>query len=197
MMIAVAVAMSVIIFVWSQGFLSQTSSAAGGQQSQQNIAAQSSMSIEIATFTTGNANTGTQGAGYTCRGTNDGSPKMTIVVRNVGTVAETLGTLVVTGTTSNAGFTGQITIAAITSTANTGGSMAAVSSFSDSGGSAAFSYSTSTATPAKGTAATIVVCNTSPNSFTLTKNSLASGDLLNIKVTSTAGTFATQQFTVP
>ena len=55
MMIAVAVAMSVIIFVWSQGFLSQTSAAAGGQQSQQNLAASSGISIEAAVFTPGTA----------------------------------------------------------------------------------------------------------------------------------------------
>jgi flagellin-like protein len=32
MMVAVAVALSVIIFTWSQGFLSQTGEAASGQQ---------------------------------------------------------------------------------------------------------------------------------------------------------------------
>jgi flagellin-like protein len=38
MMVAVAVALSVIIFTWSQGFLSQTGEAASGQQAAQNIA---------------------------------------------------------------------------------------------------------------------------------------------------------------
>ena len=50
LMIAVAVAMSVIIFMWSQGFLSGTSGAAQSQTSQQNIAAQSSISIETIAF---------------------------------------------------------------------------------------------------------------------------------------------------
>lgn len=50
LMIAVAVAMSVIIFMWSQGFLSGTSGAAQSQTSQQNVAAQSSISIETIAF---------------------------------------------------------------------------------------------------------------------------------------------------
>ena len=53
-MVAVAVAMSVIIFTWSQGFLSQTGEAASAQQAAQNVAAQSGILIEAATFDTTN-----------------------------------------------------------------------------------------------------------------------------------------------
>jgi FlaG/FlaF family flagellin (archaellin) len=172
MMIAVAVAMSVIIFVWSQGFLSQTSSAAGGQQSQQNIAAQSSVSIDSATFTTGTT-TGT----------------VTLIVRNVGSVGEVLGTVLIQGTTSNAGLTTSVVC----------------TSFQTSG-------TAQSCTAGSGTPTTLTVANvvsgvqTTPlaksNAVTISVSwtgwlPLASGDLLNVKVSTTAGTFASQQFTVP
>ena len=54
MMVAVAVAMSVIIFTWSQGFLSQTGEAASAQQAAQNVAAQSGILIEAVTFSGSN-----------------------------------------------------------------------------------------------------------------------------------------------
>jgi FlaG/FlaF family flagellin (archaellin) len=143
LMIAVAVAMSVIIFMWSQGFLSQTSSATGGQQGAQNIAAQSSISIEMAVFTTG------------ANGTS------TVIVRNVGSVSVTLGSIVVQGTSSNAGFK--------TAVINTAPSC------------------TPAAIP-KGSACTLTVTGIT---------NLASGDVVSTKVTTTAGTFAAAQFTVP
>jgi flagellin-like protein len=71
MMVAVAVALSVIIFTWSQGFLSQTGEAASGQQAQQNIAAQSGILIESATIPSD-------------------SNQATLYVRNVGTVTVTI-----------------------------------------------------------------------------------------------------------
>lgn len=86
LMIAVAVAMSVIIFMWSQGFLSQTSSSTGSQQGAQNQAAQSSIAIEASIF---NAN-----------------DTASVVVRNVGSVGVTLGSLTTTGISSNAGYKG-------------------------------------------------------------------------------------------
>ena len=186
MMIAVAVAMSVIIFVWSQGFLSQTSSAAGGQQSQQNIAAQSSISVELAVFTTGSSHAG----GATCGGASDGTPKMTIVVRNVGSITETLGSLLISGNPSNAGFKGSITILSVSSTATS--SPASVTSATDAG---IWTYSTSAAAPAKSASATISVCDTITGSIPTT--TISSGDIIIVKVSTTAGTFATQQFTVP
>jgi len=76
MMVAVAVAMSVIIFTWSQSFLSQTGEAASGQQASQNIAAQSGILIESVTF--------------------GGTPSVT--VRNVGKVQVTLASYYLTQT---------------------------------------------------------------------------------------------------
>ena len=87
LMIAVAVAMSVIIFMWSQGFLSQTSTATGGQQGAQNQAAQSSIAIEDVIFNTA---------------TNTSQ----VIIRNVGAVSVNLGSMTAVGTSSNSGFTG-------------------------------------------------------------------------------------------
>ena len=53
LMRAVAVSMSVIMFMWSQNFLSTTSEAAAGQQAVQNRAAQSSIGIESVNFPSG------------------------------------------------------------------------------------------------------------------------------------------------
>jgi len=80
MMVAVAVAMSVIIFTWSQSFLSQTSEAASGQQAAQNLAAQSGILIESATFDV----------------TNDYA---IVYVRNVGATSIDIGTALATGKT--------------------------------------------------------------------------------------------------
>src|SRR3990172_11988450 len=90
LMIAVAVAMSVIIFMWSQGFLSQTSSSTGSQQGAQNQAAQSSVNIETALFKLNTTNT------Y-ANGTESNHGRMTLIVRNVGSVAVTVGSITVTG----------------------------------------------------------------------------------------------------
>jgi len=92
MMVAVAVAMSVIIFTWSQSFLSQTGEAASGQQAAQNIAAQSGILIESATFTTGV------------------SGQAIVTVRNVGATSIDIGTVLATGKPSQ-GFTGSSTTA--------------------------------------------------------------------------------------
>ncbi|MDG6902717.1 MAG: hypothetical protein JRM80_12275 [Nitrososphaerota archaeon] len=155
MMIAVAVAMSVIIFVWSQGFLAQTSAAAGGQQSQQNLAASSGISIETAIFDTS-------------------SKTITIVVRNVGSVAETLGSLQISGVPSNSGFS--ISDVCVSPTTNAAAC------------TASGSIKLGTAPPIAKAAAVAI---------TYTASNLASGDSINIKVSTTVGTFATQQFTVP
>ena len=71
LMIAVAVSMSVILFMWSQGFLATTSEAASSQQQAQNVAAQSSIAIESVSF--------------------PASSNVHILVRNVGTTKITLG----------------------------------------------------------------------------------------------------------
>jgi flagellin-like protein len=90
LMIAVAVSMSVVMFMWGQGFLSQTSEATGAQQGAQNQAAQSSIAIEAVTFGVGS------------------NSWVNIIVRNVGAVAIELGTVTVTGISANTGFTGSI-----------------------------------------------------------------------------------------
>ena len=167
MMIAVAVAMSVIIFVWAQGFLSQTSSAAGGQQSQQNIAAQSSISIDSATFSVGSGGS------------------VTMVVRNVGSVTETLGSLLVQGSPSNTNGNG-FTASGICTTFT-----ASPSGCSGVTG-ATVSASVMSGDLKKGDADVITF-----TFGTTGGNYLADGDIINIKVATTAGTFATQQYTVP
>lgn len=83
LMIAVAVSMSVIIFMWAQGFLSQTSESTGSQQGSQNQAAQSSVAIENVLF----------------NGT-----KATVYIRNVGAVSVIPAMGTAAGISSNAGF---------------------------------------------------------------------------------------------
>mgnify|MGYP000595485383 CR=1 FL=1 len=83
LMIAVAVSMSVILFMWSQGFLATTSEAASSQQQAQNVAAQSSITIESVQFTDAKDD-----AGSTI--TNGDDKAVKIVVRNVGTSKITL-----------------------------------------------------------------------------------------------------------
>jgi flagellin-like protein len=81
MMVAVAVALSVIIFTWSQSFLSQTGEAASGQQAQQNIAAQSGILIQAVSTQAWKSGQG---------------GVITISIRNVGTVSTTLSTIYIT-----------------------------------------------------------------------------------------------------
>jgi len=137
MMVAVAVALSVIIFTWSQSFLSQTGEAASGQQAQQNIAAQSGILIESAKFS---------------------SNSVDVTVRNVGKVTVTLGNYYITKTSAG------------TTTSYTG-------SFTSS----------DTVNPGSATTKTL-----SPTGVSFT-----SGDIVTIKVTTTAGTFAQATYIVP
>jgi FlaG/FlaF family flagellin (archaellin) len=139
LMIAVAVSMSVIIFMWSQGFLSQTSESTGAQQGAQNQAAQSSIAIEAVLFDTTNKNA-------------------TVVVRNVGAVAVKLGNIVMSGVSSNAGFKG--------------------SQIKDASGTQL----------SKGQATSIEVTGLT---------NLTSGDVVTVKATTEAGTFAQASYTVP
>ena len=141
MLVAVAVALSVIIFTWSQGFLSQTGEAASAQQAAQNIAAQSGIIIESVTFTTGP------------------SGSISITVRNVGAVSVELGRAVATGYPTNTGF-------------------------KTSEDTTTFSPS---ATLSKGEAATATISGVN----------ISSGDVITIKVTTKAGTFAQGTYTVP
>lgn len=175
MMIAVAVAMSVIIFVWSQGFLSQTSSAAGGQQSQQNLAASSGISIEAAVFTPGNSGTGTG--------------QVIVVIRNVGSVSEVIGSFQIDGVPSNAGFKGAdiCPFSSGTATCTTPGGT------SSHPNTATLSSTTSIG---KGSSVTLTYTIVSTN-VAGNEQALNSGDSLNLKITTSVGTFATQQYTVP
>jgi len=205
MMIAVAVAMSVIIFVWSQGFLSQTSSAAGGQQSQQNIAAQSSVSIELVSFTSAtSASTGCPtSAGTECA--------MTIVIRNVGAVAETLGSLTVTGSSSNSGFSGTFVVPTLACTPGNTLNPVAAGGYKCGGTGSAVTGTSSDITPAvweissgttytssipKGSSVTLKLTN-NPAGADTGNNMILSGDVISFKITTSAGTFAPQQYTVP
>jgi FlaG/FlaF family flagellin (archaellin) len=111
MMAAVAVALSVIIFTWSQGFLSQTGEASSAQQAQQNIAAQSGIAIDGVTFDT------TSGTA-------------TVYVRNVGTVTITPAMVIATNLSTGEQTT-QSTFSP--SSLNPGGGASATVTFSSSG----------------------------------------------------------------
>jgi flagellin-like protein len=89
LMVAVAVSMSVIIFMWSQGFLSTTSEAASSQQQAQNVAAQSSIAIESVQFT--DAEYWDEDASPETSGTLYSDRAIKIVVRNVGSSKVTIG----------------------------------------------------------------------------------------------------------
>jgi len=137
MMVAVAVAMSVIIFTWSQGFLSQTSEAASAQQAAQNIAAQSGILIEAATFS---------------------SSSGSITIRNVGKVQVELANYYLTQTR---GATTDYKVDTLTGSITPGGA------------------TTKTILPA-------------PALTTFNP-----GDIVTIKVTTKAGTFAQATYIVP
>ncbi len=140
LMVAVAVAMSVIIFMWSQSFLAQTSESTGSQQGSQNQAAQSSIAIETIV--------------------NNGNGTITVLVRNVGAISVNLGSITVSSLSSNAGFKG--------------------SNIKTSG------YNDAALSKGEGTAEL---------SGALT--GLDSGDVITVKVTTEAGTFAQTAYTIP
>lgn len=171
LMIAVAVAMSVIIFMWSQGFLAQTSESTGGQQGAQNQAAQSSISVEAVTFTKPDA--------------------ITLVVRNVGAVSVELGSVSVTpGSANPTGSHLYKPITVSTLSATMGGDVNAPAGLSQN------TTSTCSATTLpKGSAATIILNldtrGTAPGWY------LSSGDVTTIKLTTSVGTFAQSTHTVP
>jgi flagellin-like protein len=139
MMVAVAVALSVIIFTWSQGFLSQTGEAAQSGQQAQNIAAQSGILIEAVTFNT-----------------TASPPTATVYVRNVGTTTVTVDSAQMV---IRSGASSRIEIPSLTSTS---------------------------------------IPPRESQSITLSNfDSLNSGDVVTIKLITTAGTFAQATFTVP
>ncbi len=99
LVIAVGVSLSVMLFIWSQGFLSQNSESISSQQGAQNQVAQSSIVLEAVTFSDTIA---------------------TVYFRNGGAVAITPALLAAQGISSNYGFTGTAT----NSTNLTSGSLA-------------------------------------------------------------------------
>ena len=172
LMIAVAVALAVVIFTWSQGFLSSTSSAVGTEQGAQNIAAQSQITIEnvIADSTSG-------------------SESVKIMVRNVGSVTVNVSSIQIQGMPSNSGFKNFLT--ALVNSSSTGiqtvkpdGSGVYPDNFTTSSGSYTLS---------KGDGTVITVKLSSAN----TGWKPASGDFITVKVTTTAGSFAQYSVTVP
>ena len=174
LMIAVAVAMSVIIFMWSQGFLAQTSESTGSQQGSQNQAAQSSVAIESALFAAA-------------------SNKTIVSVRNVGAVAVSIGSIVITGPSSNAGYTGYISI-----TIPDSGNVSSSNIAKSSGATITISPSTASSyrSVAKGASVTTAV-DAAPTGGEANNNDIKSGDTITIKVTTSVGTFAQSSFTVP
>jgi FlaG/FlaF family flagellin (archaellin) len=173
LMIAVAVSMSVIIFMWGQGFLSQTSEGTGAQQGAQNQAAQSSVAIEAVLFNpNATSNTAT----------------ISIIVRNVGAVAIKLGAVSITGLSANAEMTGNVLGTLSDSTWTVTGS--------DDSGNQSWSASGGTSTLSKGEAATIVFTRTD-DTGEADDTWFDSGDVITIKVTTTVGTFAQASYTVP
>ncbi len=102
LMIAVAVAMGVVIFMWSQGFLGGTSAAAQSQTSAQNVAAQSSISIEGVGWgiskdgiTFVSINQTTTGDATVTNNTSSGTEYIRIAVRNVGGIGLSIGAVAI------------------------------------------------------------------------------------------------------
>ena len=176
MMVAVAVAMSVIIFTWSQGFLSQTGEAASAQQAAQNVAAQSGIIIEAVTATAS---------------TTAANGTATIYVRNVGASSISLGSVNVVGRSGNSGFKAAIVNASLAP--NT-------SYFYYATGKKLGINTPNPLTLAKGAGATITVNFAKKGTTTDDDDNdyeLHRGDLITVKVTTTAGTFAQATYIVP
>jgi len=171
MMVAVAVGLSVIIFTWSQNYLSQTSEAASAQQAAQNIAAQSGIIIEAVTLKP--SETGATG---------NGTAK--IYIRNVGSVAILPGQVAVIGRATNAGFNQSIPQLLTWTTNNP--TVTYLNSYE-------ISWTPTTAL-SKGGGAVITVNFAKKG---VKDYQLLSGDVITIKVTTTAGTFAQGTYTVP
>ncbi len=167
LMIAVAVAMSVIIFMWSQGFLAGTSESTGAQQGSQNQAAQSSIIVETVTGIPGTY-----------------KPNFTLLARNVGAVAITVGSITVTGLSSNAGFTGSLLATVFSNT---------ILNVTANDGTTWTGTANGLQVIAKGSG--IIIQLKGPAAAGTTQ--IESGDVVTIKITTDKGTFAQQSYTVP
>jgi FlaG/FlaF family flagellin (archaellin) len=174
MMAAVAVAMSVVIFTWSQGFLSQTGEAASGQQAAQNIAAQSGILIDAVVL---------------APSTNTANGTATIYLRNVGAVAVMPGQIAVIGRSTNTGFNQSITNLFTSNQANY--------YFTAPAEAGRLSINLNPATAVNKGGMTTITVNFAKNTGEHKGYRLLSGDVITIKVTTTAGTFAQGTYTVP
>ena len=194
LMIAVAVALAVVIFTWSQGFLSSTSSAVGTEQGAQNIAAQSQIALENVIPDKANDSPSS----------NVTVAKFTVIVRNVGSVSVSLGTITIQGLPANSGMKGTINILVGTTgtdkpTVSATGTTVDASQIwifkSDGSTEATNSYFQNIA---KGDSVTFIVSvwgGSSGNSNT--DLDLKSGDFITVKATTTVGSFAQYSVTVP
>lgn len=174
LMIAVAVAMSVIIFMWSQGFLAGTSESTGSQQGSQNQAAQSSISIETVTGTA-----------------SDTAPKLTLLVRNVGAISINVGSITITGLSSNSKFVGSLI--ATVSTSNTTNLIVTPNDAVGVWKGNATTLNGFAALPKGGGLVISLRCT----GCTSGQTRIASGDVVTVKITTDKGTFAQQSYTVP
>lgn len=163
LMIAVSVALAVVIFTWSQGFLSSTSSAVGTEQGAQNIAAQSQVAIENV-ITDPSANT------------------IEIIIRNVGSVSATIGSIQIQGIPANAGLNKSVAIVVPSS-----GTITAPTGVSSISPNTASSY-----TLPKGSSLDVTVTFTGATGY-----DLISGDFITVKVPTTVGSFAQYSVTAP
>ena len=168
MMVAVAVAMSVIIFTWSQSFLSQTGEAASGQQAAQNIAAQSGILIESV---------------VTDQWDNTDGGYIKLYVRNVGAVSVTLGTVVITPGSGNTGLTNPVTA----SYTSSGWSIVP-------DGTKITISPTGTQPIGKGSSYILTITFTISADSGYRP---ASGDVITVKATTQTGTFAQATYTIP
>ncbi len=172
LMIAVAVALAVVIFTWSQGFLSSTSSAVGTEQGAQNIAAQSQIAIENVIVNP-----------------TSGSESIKIIVRNVGSVTVNVSSIQIQGMPSNSGFKNFLT--AIVNDDSNGIQTVTPSGHGVDTGD--FSSSSGSYTLSKGSGTVITVDLSGAD----TGWKPASGDFITVKVTTTVGSFAQYSVTVP
>ena len=164
MMVAVAVALSVIIFTWSQGFLSQTSEAASAQQAAENVAAQSCILIDSVPTKPWKS------------GSQDGEIK--IVVRNVGGVSVTLSRVWITPLQGNSGLTKPLNATYNSTTTQWSTGLENDVTASHTGSQPVTPRSTYTLTITFDN-------NTAPAGY-----QPAIGDVFTVKVITTAGTFA-------
>ena len=197
MMVAVAVGLSVIIFTWGQNYLSQTSEAASAQQAAQNIAAQSGIIIESVTFR--------GGAGDVNNDT------VTVHIRNIGSVSNTIGSITIMGRPDNTGMNKTLTllvdttgakvkVTAIPAASNTlddrvtgGGIEGVLVNGNEVTDNAEDEHANALKNIAKGAGVSVLIDLKGD-----TKGyNIEPGDVITIKVTTQAGTFAQATYTVP